>query len=231
MRRAGGHVVVPHAARAFRVVVLGFVLTVVLAACGSSSEEPTAVPTFPVPAADGGPSADSADPGDVVPDDCGEILAAGDLEALLGLPLGSVKLRTTIGVAQPSVGRTERVTCSYNRNGGPSRSLLIINATAYRDADAAAAQWRVNTDAESGQRSEVPLGSAFASLFEKGDEAVLMVAHATSNVSLVLPEQPLPGDRSPRDVLVDLALRILPAVTVNVPTGLPEPVPQAGAAR
>lgn len=223
--------VVPHVTRMLRAVVLAAVLAVVVAACGSSSEDPTAVPTFPVPARDGGSSADPADAGDVVPDDCGEILAAGDLEALLGLPLGSVKLRTTIGVAQPSVGRTERVSCSYSRNGGPSRSLLVINATAYRDADAATAQWRVNAEAESGERSEVALGSAFASLFEKGDEAVLMVAHATSNLSLVLPEQPLPGDRSPRDVLIDLALRVLPAVTVELPSGLPEPVPQAGAVR
>jgi hypothetical protein len=224
-------VVVPRVAQTFRLVVLAVVLTVLTAACGSSSDEPTAVPTFPVPAAESGPSGDPADPAGVIPNDCGEILSAGDLEALLGLPLGSVKQRTTIGTPQPKVGRTERVTCSYNRNGGPSRSLLVINATAYQDPDAATAQWRVNTDAESGARSDVPLGSAFAALFEKGDEAVLMVAHATSNVSLVLPEQPLPGDRSPRDVLIDLALRVLPAVTVDLPTGLPEAVPQAGASR
>jgi hypothetical protein len=219
--------------RALRVGLSGAVLAVLavaLAACGASDANPTAVPTFPVAPPADTPSAGPADDGDVIPKDCGRILPAPDLEALFGLPLGSVGLRTTIGVPEPSVGRTERVSCEYTTNAGGARGpILDINITAYRDTDAALAQWRVNADAESGDRRDVPLGAAQAVLFEKPGEAVLMVAHATSNIGLVLPDQPLPGGRSRADMLVDLALRVLPAVTVE-PTVAPQPVPQAGAA-
>ena len=211
-------------------------LALALGACSASGAESIAVPTFPAPAEEGGPTTGPADDGNVVPGDCTRILGAPDLEALLGLPLGSVALRTTVGVAEPSVGRTERVSCRYTRIGGPARPLLDINATAYRDAEAAVKQWRVNVDAEPGERRDVPLGSAFAVLFEQRGEGLLMVAHSTSNLTLVLPDQPLPGGRSRGDVLVDLALRVLPAVSVETtppppPGPEPGPAPQAGAAR
>lgn len=228
MRRAGGGRVV---LRTVRTIGFAAVLAVALAACGASDTDPTTVPTFPVPPPAGQAPSGPGDDGRVVPTDCGRILAAPDLEALLGLPLGSVALRTTIGVAEPSVGRTERVTCDYSRTGEARRSLLDINATAYRDPAAAAEQWRVNVDASSGVPREVPLGSARAALFERDDEAMLMIAHATSNLTLVLPDQPLPAGRDRADVLIDLALRVLPAVTVEPTSGVPEPVPQAGASR
>jgi hypothetical protein len=184
-------------------------LAVVLAACGAPEPEPTAVPTFPSAGQHSGPSANPGSEGGAIPDDCSQILTTGDLEALLGLPLGSVGVRTTIGVAAPSVGRTERVACAYTSG---SRPLLELNASVYADREAAAEQWRVNADAESGDRRLVPLGSASAVLVERNGEAVLMVAHGASNLTAVLPDQPLPGGRNRADVLVDLALRVLPTV-------------------
>ncbi len=221
MRGAGGSRGVRCAARA----LLAAALVMVVAACGTSEAEPTAVPTFPT--ADGpGPAATAADDGRVIPVDCGRILGAPDLEAVMGLPLGSVALRTTIGLGQPAVGRLERVSCRYTRVGeGGGRPLLDVNATAYRDEAAASAQWRVNVEAESGERRDVPLGSAPAVLFEKRDKAMLMVAHSTSNLTLVLPDQPLPGGKSRADALVDIALRVLPSVSIT-PTSAP-PTQQA----
>jgi hypothetical protein len=61
----------------------------------------------------------------------------------------------------------------------------------------------------------VPLGSASAALFERRGEAALLVAHGAMNLTAVLPDQSLPGGRSRDDVLVDLALRMLPSVTVS----------------
>jgi hypothetical protein len=63
-----------------------------------------------------------------------------------------------------------------------------------------------------------------------------MVAHSTSNLTLVLPDQPLPGGKTRVDALVDLALRVLPAVSTDPATAPPppppgEPVSQAGASR
>jgi hypothetical protein len=229
MRGAGGG----RAARA----LLAAALALAMGACGTSEAEPTALPTFPS-TAESGPAATAVEDGRVIPADCGRILGATDLEAVMGLPLGSVAVRTTIGVPQPAVGRTERVSCRYTRTGdGGGRPLLDINATAYRDPAAASAQWQVNVRAESGERRDLPLGSAPGALFEKRGLAVLMVAHSTSNLTLVLPDQPLPGGKTRADVLVDLALRVLPAVSV-VPTSAPpapppqsEPMSQAGASR
>jgi hypothetical protein len=226
MRGAGGG----RAARA----LLAVALALAVVGCGTSDAEPTSVPTFP--ASDGpGPAASTVDDGRVIPADCGRILGAPDLEAVMGLPLGSVAVRTTIGVPQPAVGRTERVSCRYTRAGdGGGRPLLDVNATAYRDAAAASAQWQVNVRAESGERRDLPLGSAPGVLFEKHGQAVLMVAHSTSNLTLVLPDQPLPGGKSRADALVDLALRVLPSVAV-MPSGtappqqVPGPQPQVGA--
>jgi hypothetical protein len=221
MRGAGGG----RAARA----LLAVALALAIGGCGTSEAEPTAVPTFPT-AAEQGPATTAADDGRVIPADCGRILGAPDLEAVMGLPLGSVAVRTTIGVPQPAVGRTERVSCRYTRVGdGGGRPLLDANATAYRDAAAAAAQWQVNVRAESGERRDVQLGSAPAVLFEKRGQAVLMLAHSTSNLTLVLPDQPLPGGKSRADALIDLALRVLPSVSVT-PTSaaLPEQAPCTG---
>jgi hypothetical protein len=223
MRGAGGGCGVRRAARA----ALAAGLAVAISACGAPGAEPTAVPTFPTPVAEDGPAAGLGDDGRVIPADCGRILGAPDLEAVLGLPLGSVAVRTTVGVAQPAVGRTERVSCRYTRVGAGGRPLLDVNATAYRDAAAASAQWRVNVEAESGERRDIPLGSAPAVLFEQRGQAMLMVAHSTSNLTLVLPDQPLPGGKSRADALVDLALRVLPAVSVD-PSSPPPPLPSPG---
>jgi hypothetical protein len=230
MRGAGGG----RAARA----LLAVALALAIGACGTSEAEPTAVPTFPT-AAGSGPATTTADDGRVIPADCGRILGAPDLEAVMGLPLGSVTLRTTIGVGQPAVGRIERVSCRYSRVGdGGGRPLLDLNVTAYSDAAAASAQWQVNVRAESGERRDMQLGSAPAALFEKHGQAVLMVAYSTSNLTLILPDQPLPGGKSRADALVDLALRVLPSVSVTPTSAVSPPqaphtgpISQAGAAR
>lgn len=196
-------------------------------ACGGETPEPTSLPTFPTSAGGAGqPTGPGSVEGDV-PDDCARILKESDLGALLGLPLDSVAVRSTLGVPQPAVGRTERIACRYTGTpGGPARgrTLLDLNVSAYSDPAAAAAQWRVNADAEDGERSEFPIGSATAVLVERPKEAVLAVAYHVSNLSFVLPEGPLPGGRTPRDALVDLALRVLPTV-VQAPEAPPPTTP------
>jgi hypothetical protein len=209
-----------------------FAAVIALTACSTSSGERTEVPTFPTDAQVMGTAVPNPDQG-ALPDDCTRILAVGDLEAVLGLPLGSVDVRTTRGVPEPSVGRTERVACSYNGTaGGPAsgRTLLNVNSSAYADQDASAKQWRVNADAEDGDRRELPIGSASAVLVERSDEAVLMVVNGITNLTLVLPNQQLPGDRPRGDALVDLALRVLPAVSTSGSAPPPTSPPSATAA-
>jgi hypothetical protein len=133
-----------------------------------------------------------------------------------------VNVRTILGVAQQSNRRTERTSCSYTGPG--RRPLLDIDASTYADDAAATTQWRINTKAESGQRRDIPLGSASAALFERSDSAALLVAYATSNLTLEMPDQPLPGGRDRGVVLADLALRVLPSMAV-IPASAPRPAP------
>jgi hypothetical protein len=189
--------------------------------CASASGQPAPlpVPTFAGPAAPPPGAAVPADSG--LPDDCERLLAVDDLGALLGLPLDSVAVRTTIGVPAPSVGRTERLACRYTgAAGGPQRgaTLLDLNAALYTDAEAAEKQWRVNADAEDGERSEMSLGSAPAMLVERRAEAMLTVVHGPGTLTVILPARVrLPGDRTRAEALEDLTLRVLPALTPPPP--------------
>jgi hypothetical protein len=210
-------------------VAVAALVAAVLAACGSASGEPGAlpVPTFPptvqTATAAGGP----ADQGRL-PDDCTRVLAGNDLGALFGLPLESVGVRTTIGAPAPSVGRTERLACQYTRSGGARENLLDLNIGAYTDADAAARQWRTNAAAEDGERRDVTLGGARGVLVERPQEAVLMVVNGAETLTFVLPQRVRIRDLSAADTLVDLALRVLP--TVSGPAGPPPAAPAPAAA-
>jgi len=189
--------------------------------CAAADAQTTPVPTFPAPSATAGGAPGEADRGGALPTDCAELLAVADLGALLGLPLDSVAVRTTIGVAEPSVGRTERVACRYTGIGAARGTLLDINLASYVDAAAAANQWRVNAGAESGERRDLPIGAASAALFDRAMESVLMVTYDDDTLTFVLPEGPRPAGRPRGDVLVDLALRVLPAV--GPPAATPAP--------
>ena len=168
-----------------------------LTSCGSASGDPGAlpVPTFPATptaAASVGP-AGAADQGRL-PDDCTRLLGGNDLGALFGLPLDSVAVRTTIGTPAPAVGRT---------------------VSAYTDADAATKQWRTNAAVEDGPHREVTLGNARGVLVERPTDAVLLVANGAETLTFVLPQPVRIRDLSAADTLVDLALRVLPAVAAG----------------
>jgi hypothetical protein len=193
--------------------VIAVVLVLAVAGCGGPGQDGPSVPTFPSTDLAVGPAGvGTAEDEGVLPDDCARLITAEDLDALLGLPLDSVALRTTHHVGSPSVGRTERVACDYGGQGSVHGQLLQLDVSAYTDAQAAAAQWRLNSDAEDGTRSDIPIGEASAVLVERRGEAVLRVVHGNANLAFVLPARKLPEGRSPRDVLVDLALRVLSAV-------------------
>lgn len=211
---------------------------IIVAACApAGATDTTPVPTFATPSAAAGGGTGLVR-GDELPADCAELLSTADLGALMGLPLDSVAVRSTVGVPEPSVGRTERLACRYTGTAaaGPFRgdTLLDINVGRYTDADAAANQWRVNADVEDGQRTDLPIGAARAALFDRPRESVLMVTYDDDTLTFVLPEGPRPGGRSRGDVLVDFALRVLPAVgpaesRTAAPSPTPSPIPGVAA--
>jgi len=195
-------------------------LLAALAGCaGSPASVP--VPTFPdVEVAAGVPAAGGNDAG--IPDDCERVLPVGELVALLGLPLGSVAVRTTIGVPEPSVGRVQRVACRYTGTAGRVRGdrLLELNVGRYVDDASASRQWRVNAAAEKGPRRPVPLGTAEAVVVERPAEALLIVVNREVVLSLTLPAgAPRPPGPSGPDLLIDLALRVLAAVPAGPAPG------------
>jgi hypothetical protein len=208
--------------RGVRAVCAAVGLALLMASCGVSSTGPTSLPTF---TSSTSAAADSSVVNEgAIPDDCERLLKSADLNALLGLPLDTVTVRSTLGVAEPSVGRTERVACRYTtKAAGPARGrpLLDINAASYTGADAALQQWRRNADIEDGVHRDLPIGSAGAVLVERGGEALLSVVYGPSTLTLILPDQPLPGGRPRAEALVDLALRVLPAVAPAAPPTVP----------
>lgn len=188
-------------------------LAALTVACGTSPAA-TPVPTFEASSSTTDDAAGGR--GDGLPTDCEDVLTVGDLGAILGLPLESVAVRSTIGVPAPSVGRTARLACHYtgtaNAGGARGRTLLDINSSRYVDEASATDHWRINAAAEDGERRELSIGAASAVLIERPRESVLMVTHAANAITLVLPDLPLPGNRSRADALIDLALRVLPGV-------------------
>jgi hypothetical protein len=166
----------------------------------------------------------------VVPDDCSRILPVDQLVAVLGLPLNSIVVRTTVGVPAPSVGRLERMDCAYTGTApaGPDsgKRVLAINAAAYTSPDAAHAQWVLNTSGEDGAHREQPVGSAAGVLVERPGETLLAVQYGSGTVSLVLPNRPLPPGSTAAGTLVDLARRVLPTMPGIAPApSSPPPAP------
>jgi hypothetical protein len=215
-------------------VALVALLSAALAACGSAAGEPGSlpVPTFPATAQAGASGAAGPGQQGVLPDDCTRVITGNDLGALFGLPLDSVVVRTTLGVPAPAVGRTERLACQYTRAGGAHDDLLDLNIGAYTDGDSATQQWRTNAAAEDGDHRDVALGGAHGVLIERPQEAVLMVANGAETLTFVMSQKVRIRDLSAGDTLVDLALRVLPAVSGAVvpPPASVQPTPSPGAA-
>jgi hypothetical protein len=203
--------------------VVGTLAALVLAGCSS---EPTLttppVPTFPGP---GAAPATSAPPprSTLIPTDCNQMISKDDLPNLLGLPLGTVDVHALRDVPAPSVGRLERVTCTYTSTGGagaPSQGsqVLKLGASGYTTPDAAQAQVDVNNQVE--QQSGVtgvptPIGAASGTYFSDPDGPILVVIYKRVTMNLSLNRGSLSADQA-RSVLADLAQRVLP---VLVPAG------------
>ena len=131
--------------------LIGAILTL-LVGCSAAPEPGPSRPTFP--ATDDGSAATAAsrstDSG-VVPDDCSRILPVDQLVAVLGLPLNSIVVRTTVGVPAPSVGRLERMI--HGRRVDHHRSC-----SSWDDASATTRMGR--TDHEPPRRDAAPTGYA-----------------------------------------------------------------------
>ncbi|GLZ48623.1 hypothetical protein Acsp06_48080 [Actinomycetospora sp. NBRC 106375] len=203
--------------------VAGLALLAGACSSGPTLETPP-IPTFPGP---GAAPATSAPPprNSILPTECDQVLASDQLPNYLGLPLGTVRVTALRDVPAPSVGRVERVTCNYTSLGGPGAPppntlVLKVLTSGYTSPEAAAAQSRVNRDAQASSgvpAQPVPFGAAEAVYYPDPEGPVLVVVYGRVTASFTLtPDRPVPVDQA-QPVLTDLALRALPVL-----------VPQAG---
>ena len=179
-------------------------------ACGSAPAAvpvPTFDPMAPAPtSAPAGPAT-----GNRLPADCAPLLGPDEVSALFGLPVDSVVVRTVLGTPSPSVGRLERMTCTYAVSGGaPQGVVLRMIVGAYADVAAAHDQHERNVaDERAGASSpgQPELGSAAATVLQRDGETLLLTASGAVTLDLDLPSKPAP--LPPTDLLLDLARRML----------------------
>jgi hypothetical protein len=185
--------------------------------------------TVPVPTFDAAPPVSSSAPptreaGDLLPDSCEDLVGHDEFAALFGLPVGSVALRTVQGAPSPSVGRLERMTCTYTVSGPAPSDLqgmrLQMVLGAYRDAVAAHDQHGRNVaDQRTGAASaaQAELGAAEATAVEHGAGTVLLTRFDTVTLDLDLARRPTPLPSV--GLLTDLARRVLARVAPDRPDG------------
>jgi hypothetical protein len=195
--------------------VSGVALLVGVVGCGSPPM--VAVPTFPAVS----PTVTTAPPPEPgaghLPTDCELIVGHDELPALLGLPVDSVTVRTVQGVPSPSVGRLERIDCTYMvTDPGVSPPGVVLRMTLGKYVDVAAAhdQHDRNVADQRGGASasaQSDLGAAAATVVQRGARTVLLTCYDAITVDLDLAQRPWP--LPPRDLLTDLARRVLARVT------------------
>jgi hypothetical protein len=154
------------------------------------------------------------DTDDGLPADCAQLVGDDELSALLGLPVDSVTVRTVMGAPSPSVGRLERLSCTYTMSVAvgphPQGVVLRMTAGAYTDAAAAHDQHERNMTDEGGGGSDEgrpELGIVAAGLAQHDADSMLLTSLDRFTLDLDLP--PRQGPLPPADLLVDLARRVL----------------------
>jgi hypothetical protein len=203
-----------HPARWWGRVLCGAVVVVCATACASGPVD-VPVPTFE--AAPPPPTRPLVveDTGDGLPAECAELVGNDELSALFGLPVDSVTVQTVVGAPSPSVGRLERLTCTYTMSPGPVGSrpqgvVLRMTVGTYANAAAAHDQHERNMADEGagGSSAAQPgLGAVVAGLVQRDADSVLLTSVDTVTLDLDLP--PRQGPLPPADLLVDLARRVL----------------------
>jgi hypothetical protein len=216
-------------------VAIAVLAVAILTGCSTASGDTSiSVPTFPP--ADPSRPAPGAEPIKIaLPDDCSRLMSIEQAGALFAQPLGAVSVKTVRGVPEPSVGRTERVACTYSLTGqGDTGPVLYqLNVGRYTDAAAASRQWQSNTNAERADATsskDLRIGDSKAVLVERPDEATLAVVYGVDTLTFVLP-QAAPGQTRPAsETLPDLAQRVIPALAPTQPPGSRPAAPAAAPA-
>jgi hypothetical protein len=170
------------------VVVAGLLL----AGCTSGGGTPQAAPSTAAPggsASASGSATPSASPTPELPSGCELLLPFGDLDQALGRPLFG-QSRFTKGVAQPSIGRTGRITCQYGLNAqGKGTPYVEVGISDYTDAEAARKRVQATiagARSEAATQGDVTVSGLPATLLGAGKVVTLVLAKGSRTVAVTL---------------------------------------------
>lgn len=191
-------------------MLLGAVLA--LAACSSGSDDPpVAAPTSVAPTTSVS-ATPSATPSAAALPACDSLLPFTDLDSALGRPLFG-DTRFIEGVAQPSIGRTARVTCQYGiAKGARGAPPVEVGISTYTDA--AAATKRISDTIASARaggatsQSDVTIAGAPGTLLGSKTDFTAVVAQGNRTVVVTV-------QRSTRGQPDKSAVRVTDKVLTN----------------
>lgn len=168
----------------------------------------------------------------VLPDNCAALLTLEAIDAALGVRITGTT-GYVVGVPEPGIGRTGRVTCSYgvipNADGTSSPPLLQASVFTYDSVDSATA--RVETVVTQGRNAgnravDVPVGEYAGVVIISVTDATLVVAVEDRNYAITLAPGLVTDDRLP-DAMASLAASAinggLPPTATPTPTATSTP--------
>ncbi len=164
----------------------------------------------------------------VLPETCASLLSLDAIDAGLGVRINGMT-QYVVGVPEPEIGRTGRVTCSYgvipNPDGTFSAPLVQASVFTYDSVESAAD--RIDTvvtqSRNAGDRTEdVPVGDEDGVVMVSVTEATLVVAVEDRTYSITLAPGLVADDQ------LNAALASLASSAINGGDPLPTSTPSAG---
>ena len=161
------------------------------AACssGGSARSQAGATQTAAPTPTGSAAAPTPTPTPNLPGGCDQMLPFTDLDHALGRPLFGPS-RYVLGVAEPSIGRTGRVTCQFGlQPNGRGAAPLEVGVSTYKDADSAnervAATVAALRSTATSQRSATVAGQQAVLIGTKKDNN-LVVAQGDRTVAVTI---------------------------------------------
>jgi hypothetical protein len=173
-----------------RLVLVGIAaLTAACTSGGSDQSQAGASRTAAPPTATSSVGSPTPTPTPNLPGGCDQMLPFTDLDQALGRPLFG-QSRYVLGVAEPSIGRTGRVTCQFglpaNGRGAPA---LEVGVSTYKDAESATERVAATVAAlratATSQRSATVAGQQAVLIGTKADNN-LVVAQGDRTVAVTI---------------------------------------------
>lgn len=192
--------------RAFPLVLVGL-----LGAGCSGDGTPAAAPTStsPASAASGSPSGSASSPAADLPTGCDSMLPFTDLDRALGRPLFGQTVFTK-GVAQPSIGRTGRVTCGYGvARNGKGVAPVEVGVSTYTDVESATRRVQATISqlrSIGASQADATVSGLPATVLGTGTSFTVVLAQGSRTIAVTL-QRALRG--SPDRAAVAIAERVL----------------------